>query len=87
MAVLAHWRSPHSRGLYPARWQLSVPAEEITLSIVPNLADQEMRTPGSTDVTYWEGSVSVTGQTAGARVSGKGYVELTGYAQAFKELR
>jgi len=87
MDVLAHWRSPHSGGLYPARWQLSVPAEKITLSIVPNLADQEMRTPGSTDVTYWEGSVSVDGQTDGARVSGKGYIELTGYAQAFKELR
>ena len=87
VAVLAHWRSPHSNGVYPARWQLSVPVAETSLSIVPNLADQEMRTPGSTGVTYWEGSVSVTGQSSGDRVSGKGYVELTGYAQTFKELR
>ena len=87
MAVSAHWRSPHSGGVYPARWQLSVPAEKITLSIVPNLADQEMRTPGSTDVTYWEGSVSVTGKIAGVGTSGKGYVELTGYAGILENLR
>ncbi len=87
LAVLAHWRSPHSGGLYPARWQLSVPAEKITLSINPNQADQEMRTPGSTGVTYWEGSVSVNGKADGVRVSGMGYVELTGYAGIFENLK
>jgi predicted secreted hydrolase len=51
------------------------------------LADQEMRTPGSTGVTYWEGSVSVTGSKDGVRLSGKGYVELTGYAEEFELLR
>ena len=87
LAVLAHWRSPHSGGLYPARWQLSVPAEKITLSVNPNQADQEMRTPGSTGVTYWEGSVSVNGKADGVRVSGMGYVELTGYAGIFENLK
>jgi predicted secreted hydrolase len=34
-------------------------------------------------VTYWEGSVSVAGTVAGERVTGSGYVELTGYAEGF----
>jgi predicted secreted hydrolase len=55
------------------------------LKIVPNLADQEMRTRESTGVTYWEGSVSVRGTKKGRQIDGSGYVELTGYAEAFNE--
>ena len=29
---------------------------------------------------YWEGAVSLEGRSAGKRVTGAGYVELTGYA-------
>jgi predicted secreted hydrolase len=85
LTVAEHWQSPHSGGRYPAAWLVTVPSAELNLSIVPNLADQEMRTPGSTAVTYWEGSVSITGEMAGRPVKGKGYVELTGYAQAFEQ--
>jgi predicted secreted hydrolase len=45
------------------------------------MPDQEMRTPQSTNVTYWEGSVSVSGTIDRQRVKGQGYVELTGYAK------
>jgi predicted secreted hydrolase len=31
-------------------------------------------------LAYWEGSVRVTGTSAGKPVTGQGYVELTGYA-------
>lgn len=85
LTVAEHWQSPHSGGHYPAAWLVTVPSAELNLSIVPNLADQEMRTPGSTAVTYWEGSVSITGEMARRPVKGKGYVELTGYAQAFEQ--
>ena len=45
------------------------------------MADQEIQTPGSTRVTYWEGSVRAEGFGAqGRAVTGEGYVELTGYA-------
>jgi predicted secreted hydrolase len=83
--VAGHWLSPHSGGRYPAAWQVTVPSANLVLAIVPNLDDQEMRTPGSTAVTYWEGSVSIAGQMAGRPVKGKGYVELTGYAQPFEQ--
>jgi predicted secreted hydrolase len=78
--TLDTWKSPHSAGRYPSRWRLTLDTDDLQIIIEPNLADQEMRTPGSTGVTYWEGSVSVKGQARGLPVKGKGYVELTGYA-------
>jgi len=76
--VLEKWRSPRSKATYPSRWKVAVPREKIALEIVPTVADQELDTQRSTDVTYWEGSVRVTGTQ-----SGKGYVEMTGYAHEF----
>jgi predicted secreted hydrolase len=67
VAKLDHWQSPQSRGRYPARWRLTVPSAHLVVELVPT-------------VTYWEGSVTVTGERAGRPVMGLGYVELTGYA-------
>lgn len=47
------------------------------------LADQELDTARSTRVIYWEGAVSASGQARGAPVTGRGYVEMTGYAERF----
>ena len=47
------------------------------------MSDQEMQTPGSTGVTYWEGSVAAKGTFANQAVQGQGYAELTGYAKFF----
>jgi predicted secreted hydrolase len=78
--VLQTWKSPHSGTLYPASWLLEVNPFDLRINVTPNMADQEMQTPGSTRVTYWEGSVKAEGAGAqGRAVVGKGYVELTGY--------
>jgi predicted secreted hydrolase len=37
-------------------------------------------TERSTQVTYWEGAVNVTGRVNETPIAGQGYVELTGYA-------
>jgi predicted secreted hydrolase len=42
----------------------------------PIVADQEM----NVSIIYWEGAVDVSGQSGGANVSGRGFVEMTGYA-------
>ena len=84
LTVLDTWKSPYSKAVYPAGWRLQVYPGRIDLNIHPNLADQEMRTLNSTGEIYWEGSVSVTGTKAGKPVTGKGYVELTGYARPFE---
>lgn len=75
LTVLDTWDSP-AGGTYPSRWRLAVPAERLVLEVVPVMANQEL----FTTVRYWEGAVDVTGTRGGEPVSGRGYVELTGYA-------
>jgi predicted secreted hydrolase len=81
--VLQTWKSPISQAVYPAKWQVQIFPLSIDLMIIPNLADQEMRTLKSTGVTYWEGSISLTGTKKGRPLAGQGYAELTGYAKPF----
>lgn len=81
--VLDTWKSPHSGAVYPSRWRLRVPPYDLDVVVSPNLADQEMRTFMSTEVTYWEGSVTIRGTRNAKPVDGQGYVELTGYAGDF----
>ena len=75
LTVLDTWDSP-AGGTYPSRWRLTVPAERLTLEIEPVMANQEL----FTTVRYWEGAVDVAGTRGDERISGRGYVELTGYA-------
>ena len=77
------WKSPHSKAVYPSRWRLRVLPYSLDLFISSNLADQEMHTFESTGVTYWEGSVSIRGTKNENPINGRGYVELTGYAEGF----
>ena len=70
------WESPRG-GIYPGRWELRVPSLDLNLTITPVIPDQEL----VTTVRYWEGAVDVTGSRGGRGISGRGYIELTGYAQ------
>jgi len=75
ITVLDGWESPRGGHRYPSRWRLVLPGEDLHLEVVPLLADQEL------DLTfrYWEGAVRVTGTEASSSLTGRGYVELTGY--------
>jgi predicted secreted hydrolase len=85
IAVLGYWTSPRSGARYPAGWMMTSPALQLSLEITPLMADQELATGRSTQVTYWEGAVQVSGTAWGRGVTGQGYVELTGYAERFTE--
>ena len=74
--ITDRWRSPHTGAEYPAGWILSVPSEDLRLTLAPWLADQEM----DVSYTYWEGAVRAAGTRGAKPVAGNGYVELTGYA-------
>jgi predicted secreted hydrolase len=65
------WTSPQTGVQYPSRWRVELLKENLTLEVVPRIADQELLLGR---FTYWEGSVLVEGS-----VHGQGYVELTGY--------
>jgi len=70
-----YWRSPDTKIKYPIRWHLQIPSENLNLSISPLLKQQEWT--GS--FKYWEGAIKINGHQAGKAMSGKGYLEMTGY--------
>ncbi len=74
--ILDTWASPEG-GTYPSRWQLEIPAHDIRVEIVPVMPDQEL----FTTVRYWEGAVDLVGAEG---LGGRGYVELTGYAETLE---
>jgi len=74
------WKSLASGAVYPHGWKVRVPSRGVDLTVTPLLDDQELRSRTMGGVIYWEGAVRIAGTRRGAPVSGKGYVELTGYA-------
>ncbi|WP_416208872.1 lipocalin-like domain-containing protein [Chloroflexus sp.] len=71
LTVTDTWHSSRSGAVYPSEWRLRVPRYGLDLVITPAMRDQEL----PVTVVYWEGAVTVSGTMAG-----RGYVELTGYA-------
>ncbi len=80
--VLGHWRSPNTGAAYPAKWRVRVPSQRLDLEINPVVANQEITRGVPPAAIYWEGKSSVTGTKNGQPVSGRAYVELTGYVVA-----
>ena len=79
-----HWTSSKSKATYPMGWRMLVPKFGISLTLTPVLRDQELVTRKSTQVTYWEGAVEVSGSFRNEAAKGEGYVELTGYEKKFR---
>jgi predicted secreted hydrolase len=87
---LRWWRSPHTGARYPVA--MRVDAEDVHLTLVPMMDDQEFDSRASTGAVYWEGAVTAFGAGAvatntttdaasGTKPLGRGYLELTGYVQ------
>jgi predicted secreted hydrolase len=71
------WTSDRTGFTYPVGWRVSLPGHDIELEVTPLFPDQEM----DVEFVYWEGAVNAVGSVAGQPVTGRGYVELTGYGQ------
>ena len=67
-----------SGATYPVGWTIAVPGEQIVLTVTTPLENQELATTGA-GIAYWEGMVRVAGTARGRAVSGRGYLEMTGY--------
>ncbi len=76
IAITGFWYSPLG-GRYPSGWRINVPSLDLQLDVRPVIEDQEL----SATVRYWEGAVDISGQRGGDKLVGRGYVELTGYAE------
>jgi predicted secreted hydrolase len=72
------WRSPSTGGVYPQRWHVALDGID-AMDVRTMVTDQEMHTPNSTNVDYYEGASDVL--DAGGRKMGQGYLEMTGYAK------
>lgn len=81
--VLETWKSPKSRATYPSKWQIEIPKLDLTVQGKSLLSDQELNT---STATYWEGAVAFEGTLKQQPLRGKGYVELTGYADRLDSL-
>ena len=76
----AVFRSVSTGAAYPLEWRIAVPGEALSLTVSTPLANQELDATASTGVAYWEGLVDVAGTHGGREVTGRGYMEMTGYA-------
>ena len=83
VSILNHWTSQATGATYPSGWRLKIndPQVQTSLTLNPELLNQELVVYQSTGNSYWEGAVTIHGQSAGTPLLGEGYVELTGYTR------
>ena len=74
---LRFWTSPLTQARYPVAWRVTAPAGVFTVQALVDA--QELDSRQSTGTVYWEGLSDLQG-AQGQRV-GRGYLEMTGYAQ------
>ena len=74
------WASPLSQASYPVEWIVRTPADVYTVKAV--IDNQELDSRQSTGAIYWEGLSDLYG--CGGRKVGRGYLEMTGYAQPLR---
>ncbi len=73
------WTSPATGARYPVAWTVRVVPLHLTLSATTTLDSQELAGAAAGTPSYWEGAIDLRGA-----VSGKGYLEMTGYDSAVK---
>jgi predicted secreted hydrolase len=73
------WTSPRTGVDYPVAWRLRAAARELELE--PLMDDQENDARLSTGTIYWEGAIRAS---ESHRLVGRGYLELTGYADRLR---
>ena len=76
------WTSARTNAAYPVACIIRV--GDATFAVEPLLDDQELDSRAATGFVYWEGAVVVRRDGAPA---GRGYLELTGYAQPMRLAR
>lgn len=74
------WKSGRSGAVYPMGWEVDVPAHGLRLRVAPYARAQEIESKGSTGITYWEGGVFAESASGEKKLTGVGFVEMTGYA-------
>lgn len=79
MRPVRFWKSKTSAANYPVAWRIEVPEHRLDVTVSAVINEQELSLG---PLTYWEGAVDVNGNG----LSGRGYLELTGYARPLEAL-
>ena len=86
LTPLQNWKSSETGASYPTRWKIELPRLKMSLNVAATLENQELRPRRSgLNLSYWEGSISATGTQNKRPIAGVGYLEMTGYASAFRQ--
>ena len=72
------WKSP-TGAQYPITWHIAVPKYQLTLECRAAMPNQEFTADSTPGLSYWEGAVDYTGTSSGKAITGRGYLEMTGY--------
>ena len=72
------WKSP-AGAPYPVVWQIAVPKHQLMLECRAAMPQQEFTADSTPGLRYWEGAVDYSGTSSGRKISGRGYLEMTGY--------
>jgi predicted secreted hydrolase len=78
------WKSNATAAKYPIGWRIELLERGVQMEVRSVLEDQDL---AMLPLAYWEGAVEVSGTSAGQKLSGRGYLELTGYAGPLRELQ
>lgn len=83
MTPTDYWKSSRSGAKYPIGWRIDLPKHGLDFTVRATVENQELSFP---PLVYWEGAIEVKGTRAGKPLTGRGYLELTGYAGPLREL-
>jgi predicted secreted hydrolase len=75
------WVSLTSGASYPVEWRLSIAPLDLELEVTPMIEASEL----DVAIRYWEGAIRVKGRDGEGQVSGRGFLEMTGYETPLSE--
>jgi predicted secreted hydrolase len=73
------WTSSETHATYPIHWNISIAKLGLTLEATTPLAQQEITSKSGWSPSYWEGAIKLYGHRGEQRITGAGYLEMTGY--------
>jgi predicted secreted hydrolase len=80
LTPVRRWSSPTSGASYPVEWRIDAPGSRLALTVRAAVDAQEMHAGLQSGIAYWEGAVEIAGTRDGRPVTGRGYLEMTGYS-------
>jgi geranylgeranyl pyrophosphate synthase len=76
---MGEWHSTRTFNAYPTQWRLKIPERGLDLTLTASFPDQEFVTVISKPA-FWEGRVEVEGFRRERKLTGRGFVERSGFS-------